>query len=54
MGELTESEVKRTMLDFSEVDPTSMESVKRYGRRCEIAGMLWQRYMERLKDRKNV
>lgn len=41
---LTEEQVKRVMLDHSEVNPKCPESVRKYGERCQIVGELYNGY----------
>lgn len=48
---LKESEIKNMMLDFSEVDPNSPESIRKYGERCMIIGVLYNGYIKNI-DRK--
>lgn len=42
---LTEEQVKNIILDYREVDPNSPESVRKYGERCMITGILYEGYM---------
>jgi hypothetical protein len=59
-----EEEFKKIMLDFSDVNPNCPESVRKYGKRCALAGeiyfgMKWgekevarlQKEIERLKEK---
>jgi hypothetical protein len=63
---MSEEEFKKIMLDFSDVNPNCPESVRKYGKRCALAGeiycgMKWgekevvrlQREVERLKQKSN-
>jgi hypothetical protein len=46
---LTEEQVKRVMLDFTEVNPECPESVRKYGERCEMVGELYYGYKNYMK-----
>lgn len=46
---LTEEQIKNIMLDYSEVDPNSPESVRKYGERCMIIGILYHGYKLHIK-----
>lgn len=46
---LTEEQVKRVMLDFTEVNPECPESVRKYGERCEMIGELYYGYKNYMK-----
>jgi hypothetical protein len=46
---LTEEQVKRVMLDYSEVNPNCSKSVRKYGERCEMAGELYNGYKNYMK-----
>jgi hypothetical protein len=46
---LTEKQVKRVLLDHSEVNPNCPESVRKYGERCQMIGELYQGYKEHIK-----
>jgi len=52
---IEEREYKKVMLDFSEINPNDPKSVRRYGKRCELAGEMYygirraEKEVERLK-----
>jgi hypothetical protein len=46
---LTEEQVKRVMLDCTEVNPECPESVRKYGERCEMVGELYYGYKNYMK-----
>ena len=46
---LTEEQVKRVLLDYSEVNPECPESVRKYGERCEMVGELYNGYKNYMK-----
>jgi hypothetical protein len=46
---LTEEEVKRVLLDCTEVNPECPESVRKYGERCEMIGELYNGYKNYMK-----
>ena len=46
---LTEEQVKRVLLDFTEVNPECPESVRKYGERCEMIGELYYGYKNYMK-----
>lgn len=46
---LTEEQVKRVLLDYSEVNPECPESVRKYGERCEMVGELYYGYKNYIK-----
>lgn len=46
---LTEKQVKRVLLDYSEVNPECPESVRKYGERCEMVGELYNGYKNYMK-----
>ena len=46
---LTEEQVKRVLLDYSEVNPECAESVRKYGERCEMVGELYNGYKNYMK-----
>lgn len=49
--DLTEEQIKDIMLDYSEVDTNSPESVRRYGERCMITGILYHSYKKNQSQR---
>lgn len=46
---LTEEQVKRVLLDCTEVNPECPESVRKYGERCEMIGELYNGYKNYMK-----
>lgn len=46
---LTEEQVKRVLLDCTEVNPECLESVRKYGERCEMVGELYNGYKNYIK-----
>jgi hypothetical protein len=46
---LTEEQVKRVLLDCTEVNPECPESVRKYGERCEMVGELYYGYKNYMK-----
>lgn len=46
---LTEEQVKRVMLDHSEINSECPESVKKYGERCQMVGELYNGYKNYIK-----
>ena len=46
---LTEEQVKRVLLDYSEVNTEGPESVRKYGERCEMVGELYNGYKNYMK-----
>jgi hypothetical protein len=46
---LTEEQVKKVMLNFTEVNPECPESVRKYGERCEMVGELYYGYKNYMK-----
>jgi hypothetical protein len=46
---LTEEQVKRVLLDCTEVNPECPESVRKYGERCEMVGELYNGYKNYMK-----
>jgi hypothetical protein len=45
----TEEEVKRVLLDCTEVNPECPESVRKYGERCKMIGELYYGYKNYMK-----
>lgn len=46
---LTEEQVRRVMLDCIEVNTNCLESVRKYGERCEMVGELYNGYKNYMK-----
>lgn len=46
---LTEEQVKKVMLDCTEVNTECPESVRKYGERCEMVGELYNGYKKYMK-----
>jgi hypothetical protein len=46
---LTEEQVKKVMLDCTEVNTSCPESVQKYGERCEMVGELYYGYKKYMK-----
>jgi len=46
---LTEEQVKRVLLDCTEVNPECPESVRKYGERCDMIGELYNGYKNYMK-----
>jgi hypothetical protein len=46
---LTEEQVKKVLLDCTEVNPECPESVQKYGERCEMVGELYYGYKNYMK-----
>lgn len=46
---ITEEQIKRVLLDCTEVNPECPESVRKYGERCEMVGELYYGYKHYMK-----
>jgi hypothetical protein len=51
--EITKDLIENIMLDSSEVDSNSPESIRKYGERCMMTGILYKGYIKNI-DRKSM